>query len=131
MLRITLVDGEKAIINGAVIRAIGRTRICVENKVPILRGRDVMPPEEATTPARKLYLACMLAYIDGEGRAAHQDEMIDLLRALLAAYPVESCKTACMRVASDLARGNYYKALTPVRDIIAIEASLAAEAMAA
>ncbi|MDO3693215.1 flagellar biosynthesis repressor FlbT, partial [Pseudomonas sp. DKN 2791] len=62
MLRITLRDGEKAIVNGAVIRAVGRTQIAVENQVSILRGREIMRPEEATTPARQLYFAAMLAY---------------------------------------------------------------------
>ncbi len=43
------------VVNGAVLRSVGRTNICVESKATILRGRDVMTVEEANTPARLLY----------------------------------------------------------------------------
>uniref|UniRef100_UPI001952E735 flagellar biosynthesis repressor FlbT n=1 Tax=Enterobacter hormaechei TaxID=158836 RepID=UPI001952E735 len=76
MLRITLRDGEKAIVNGAVIRAVGRTQLAVENQVSILRGREIMRPEEATTPARQLYFAAMLAYIDPANRDDHHDIVV-------------------------------------------------------
>jgi flagellar biosynthesis repressor protein FlbT len=105
MLRITLRDGEKAILNGAVISAVGRTQLRIENTVSILRGREVMRPEEATTPARQLYFSCMLAYIDPDGREKHQ----------------EATKEACVRFANDIARGEFYRALAPARDLIALE----------
>ena len=53
-LRISLRDGEKVVINGAVIRASGRTDLAIESKVTILRGREIMSPAEASTPARAL-----------------------------------------------------------------------------
>jgi flagellar protein FlbT len=124
MLRITLADGEKAIINGAVLRAVGRTQICVENQVAILRGREVMRPEEATTPARQLYFAAMLAYIDPDGRIAHQDAIVDLLAAVLAATDRSDLQSACIHFAHEIARGDHYRALAACREIIAIETSL-------
>lgn len=122
MLTITLSDGEKAIINGAVVKSVGRTRLCIENKVSILRGREVMPPDEATTDARRLYLACMLAYIDPDDRPRQHDVILDTLRALLAALPSDAAKQASMNVARDLAHADYYRALSPARDLIALEA---------
>lgn len=121
MLRITLRDGEKAIINGAVIRAVGRTQFAVENQVSILRGREVMRPEEATTPARQLYFAAMLAYIDPDNRASHQDAVVTLLGTLVARFPSESARSACIAFAQDIAQGEYYKALSAARDLIAFE----------
>lgn len=121
MLRITLRDGEKAIINGAVIRAVGRTQIAVENQVSILRGREIMRPEEASTPARQLYFAAMLAYIDPASRDAHQDAVVGLVGALIQALPAPEAKSACIRFASDIAGGDYYKALSAARDLIAFE----------
>src|SRR4028118_1886619 len=69
--RISLRDGEKVVINGAVIRASGRTDLAVESKVTILRGREIMSPAEATTPARKLYFHTMMAYLDPDRITEH------------------------------------------------------------
>lgn len=129
MLRITLRDGEKAIVNGAVLRAVGRTQIAVENQVTILRGREVMQPEEATTPARQLYFATMLAYIDPANRATHQDDIIALVGTLIGALPADA-RAACIAFAHDVAQADYYKALTAARTLIALEGA-AAEAQAA
>jgi flagellar protein FlbT len=126
MLRITLRDGEKAIVNGAVLRAVGRTQLLVENKVSILRGREVMRPEEATTPARQLYFATMLAYIDPAGRDAHQDSVVQLLGMLIAALGTDEARETCVRFANDLAQSEYYKALTVARELIAMEDAAAA-----
>jgi flagellar protein FlbT len=125
MLRITLRDGEKAIVNGAVLRAVGRTQFIVENKVAILRGREVMRPEEATTPARQLYFAAMLAYIDPASRDAHQDAVVGLLGTLIATLGTAEARDTCIRFAHDIAQGDYYKALASARDLIAFEAQAA------
>ncbi|MDG2534048.1 flagellar biosynthesis repressor FlbT [Sphingomonas sp. HITSZ_GF] len=121
MLRITLRDGEKAIVNGAVIRAVGRTQIAVENKVSILRGREIMRPEEATTPARQLYFSAMLAYIDPASRDSHHDAVVGLVGALIGAFGAQEAKSACIRFASEIAQGEYYKALATAREVIAFE----------
>ena len=130
MLRITLRDGEKAIVNGAVLRAVGRTQIAVENQVSILRGREVMQPEEATTPARQLYFAAMLAYIDPANRSQHQDNIVTLIGNLVATLTAPEARTACIGFAHDIAQGNYYKALSAARELIGFEA-VATEAQAA
>lgn len=121
MLRITLRDNEKAIINGAVLRSIGRTQVMVENHVAILRGSDVMRPEEATTPARQLYFSAMLAYIDPDNRARHHDVVVALLADVLALIDGMRAKAACARFARDMAEGEYYRALAAARELIALE----------
>ena len=130
MLRITLRDGEKAIVNGAVLRAVGRTQIAVENQVSILRGREVMQPEEATTPARQLYFSAMLAYIDPANRAQHQDNVVALVGGLVATLTAPEARAACIAFAHDMATGDYYKALSAARELIGFE-NVASEAQAA
>lgn len=130
MLRITLRDGEKAIVNGAVLRAVGRTQIAVENQVSILRGREVMQPEEATTPARQLYFAAMLAYIDPANRGEHHDSVVALIGGLVATLTAPEARAACIAFAHDMAVGDYYKALTAARELIGFE-NVATEAQAA
>ncbi|ATY32091.1 flagellar biosynthesis repressor FlbT [Sphingomonas psychrotolerans] len=130
MLRITLRDGEKAIVNGAVLRAVGRTQIAVENQVSILRGREVMQPEEATTPARQLYFTAMLAYIDPANRSQHQDNIVTLIGNLVATLTAPEARTACIGFAHDIAQGEYYKALSAARELIGFE-DVVTEAQAA
>jgi flagellar protein FlbT len=121
-LRISLRDGEKVIVNGAVLRSIGRTDLRVENGASVMRGRDVMSPEEADTPARRLYFACMMAYIDEGDLVAHQDEIIVRVRELMDAVETPEAKAACVAFAHKVACGQYYKALADCRWLIDYEA---------
>lgn len=120
-LRISLRDGEKMIVNGAVLCATGRTELVVENRVAILRGREVMSPAEATTPARRLYLACMMAYIDEAGRPAHQDSVVALIGDLVGAFDTIAARGACVEFARLAALGDYYRALGVCRTLIEYE----------
>lgn len=121
MLRISLRDGEKAIINGAVLRASGRVTLFLENHAAILRGRDVMRPEEAVTPTRQLYFSCMLAYIDPDNREHHQQAILNLLPQVVAEATDSRVHVACVRFAHEAARGDYYKALSAARELMALE----------
>jgi len=121
-LRISLRDGEKVIVNRAVLRSIGRTDIRVENGASVMRGRDVMTPEEANTPARRLYFACMMAYIDEGDLVAHQNEIIAHLRELMGAIEAPEAKAACVSFAQRVAAGQFYKALADCRWLIDYEA---------
>jgi flagellar protein FlbT len=117
-LCISLRDGEKMIVNGAVMRASGRVELAVENRVSILRGREVMNPAEATSPARLLYLACMMAYVDEGGRDVHHDRLIALLGELTAAFHAPAAHMACLEFARLVALGDHYRALGICRTII-------------
>lgn len=117
-LRITLRDGEQMVVNGAVLRARGRSELVIENHVAILRGREVMTPAEATTPARRLYLACMMAYIDPANRDAHHGVVVDMLGDLVAAFETPSAKAVCIAFAQAIAVGEHYRALVACRKLI-------------
>ena len=125
-LRISLRDGEKVIINGAVLRSVGRTDLRLENGASVLRGRDVMTPEEANTPARRLYFACMMAYIESGDQRPHQDAIVELIRELLGALSSSEARAACVSFAQKVACGEYYQALADCRWLIDYEAQLIA-----
>lgn len=127
-LKITLRDGEKMVINGAVLRSVGRTEIHVENHAAILRGREVMSPEEATTPARKLYFACMMACIQPDQTEMYQDQILILLGDLLDAFEAPGAKVACASFARLIATGNFYRALDECRSLLDYEAAVLARA---
>ncbi|WOK37751.1 flagellar biosynthesis repressor FlbT [Sphingomonas sp. C3-2] len=121
-LRISLRDGEKVIVNGAVLRAVGRTSLCVENNVTLLKGRDVMAPEEATTPARQLYFACMMAYIDPKDSERHQNTIVEIVRQLLGAIATADARATCIAFAEKVAAGQFYRALADCRWLMNYEA---------
>ncbi|GGO96918.1 flagellar biosynthesis repressor FlbT [Stakelama pacifica] len=130
MLRITLRDGEALIINGALLRASGRTELKVENQACLLRGREIMTPEEADTPAKRLYYACMMAYI-GEDSDKHRDEIIDALRQLMPTLEDIEAKAACVAFANRVAVCDYYKGLIQCRALIAHEQAMTSDVAAA
>lgn len=126
-LRISLRDGEKAIVNGAVLRSVGRTDLRVENAASVLRGTDVMAPEDANTPARRLYFACMMAYVDETELVAHQNQIIHLLRELMGALSSPEAKAVCVSFAQKVASLQFFKALSDCRWLINYEAEALAK----
>ncbi len=122
MLHITLRDGEKVVINGAVLRATGRAEIVVENAAAILRGRDVMSPEEADTPAKRLYFACMLAYLDPPNLTQYQSRILALFEDFVQAIEAPEAKAQCLSFARNVAYCDFYRALNDCRALIAYEA---------
>jgi flagellar protein FlbT len=120
-LHIKMRDGEKMIVNGAVLVSRGGSHLVLENRASIMRGRDVMSPEEASTPARKLYFACMLAYIDAENVGQHRDLILALLSEVINTLDAAEAKAACVRFATLVAGMDFYQALATCRDLIRYE----------
>lgn len=124
MLKITLKKDEKLVLNGAVLRASARTELYLENDAAVLRGRDVMAAHEADTPARRLYFACMMAYLDPVRRTSYQDDILTLLADILAALELPEAKAWCMAFARYVGEQDYYRALSVGRLLMDYEASV-------
>ena len=120
-LRIALKDGEKVVINGAILRSVGRTELRVQSAAAILRGREIMTPEEAITPARQLYFHTMMAYIDPERSPHHQTAIIEALARVTALLPSDEANVVAMAYARNAAGMHYYRALAECRSLIALE----------
>lgn len=87
-LKITLKPHEKMILGGAVIRnGATKCEFVVENKVAILRQNSIMVPEDATSPARRIYLAIQLMYVDPSHMGAHQKLYWPLVKEFINAAP--------------------------------------------
>ncbi len=64
-LKLSLKPSEKFVLNGAVItNGDKRTSLVIQNKASLLREKDIMQPEEAQTPARRIYFPIMMMYLD-------------------------------------------------------------------
>ena len=82
-LVLELRQGDMMVVNGAPIRFRNRTRIELAARARFLFGKQIMPPEAADTPARRIYFALQTAYIgaDDERPAGLADA-----RQLIAAF---------------------------------------------
>lgn len=127
-LRIALRDGEKIVVNGAVLRSFGRTELRVESKAAILRGKDIMSPQQANTPSRQLYFHTMMAYIDPDALEMHQKGIIDAVQAVTGLLHSDAAREELMRYARHAAGMSYYRALVCCRSLIALEEQLLADA---
>ena len=58
--------GEAMIVNGASLRFRTRTRIELTTHARFLFGKQIMTPEHADSPARRIYFALQLAYIGND-----------------------------------------------------------------
>ncbi len=69
-LVLELRQGDMMVVNGAPIRFRNRARIELTAKARFLFGKQIMAPEAATTPARRIYFALQTAYIGTEEERA-------------------------------------------------------------
>ncbi len=65
-LVLELRQGEVMVINGAPIRFRTKSRIELTAHARFLFGKQIMPPAEADTPARRIYYALQSAYIGAD-----------------------------------------------------------------
>jgi flagellar protein FlbT len=65
-LVLELRQGDMMVVNGAPIRFRNRVRIELAARARFLFGKQIMPPEAANTPARRIYFALQTAYVGTE-----------------------------------------------------------------
>ena len=119
-LKITLKPNEKMIIGGAVItNGPGKCEFIVENNVPILRHNNILSPEEADTPARRIYLAVQLMYVDKPNIATYQELYWKLVREFVRAAP--SSLELIDRINELVFQEAYYQALRSTQTLIEFE----------
>ena len=120
-LKITLKPHEKMIMGGAVI-ANGNNAAChliIENRVPILREKDILSEEEANSPSRQLYFIIQLMYIDEENLDLHQKKYWKLVKELVKAAP--STVGFIDQISEYIVGGKYYQALKLANNLIDYE----------
>src|SRR6201996_3016582 len=105
-LKLSLKPGEKFVLNGAVL-ANGDKRISlvIQNKACVLREKDIMLPEDANTPARRIYLAIMMMYLDGEASHEPYNEFALRMSEFMGAVINPNVLAACVEISRDVAQG--------------------------
>ena len=119
-LKITLKPHERMVIGGAVVTN-GNTKcnLLVENKVPILREKDIMNEKDADSPCRRIYFAIQLMYIDEENLITHHNTYWKLVQDVVKAAP--STLGLIDQISEQILSSRYYQALKLTRKLIAYE----------
>ncbi|MBV5350558.1 flagellar biosynthesis regulator FlaF, partial [bacterium] len=87
-----------------------------------LREKDIMPEEDADTPARRIYFAVQLMYIDPENRPAHIESFFALAHELMDA--ASTTTPYINSICDQVTLSRFYQALKAARNLIDYEKEL-------
>jgi len=121
-LKLSLKPGEKFVVNGAVIaNGDRRASLVIQNKVNILRERDILTQEQITTPARRIYFPIMLAYLDPDNTNQYLEEFMLRMTEFMKAIEDPEARARCVEISGDVLNKNYYRALMNCKKLFAFE----------
>lgn len=127
-LKVELKPGEKLLVGNCVItNSDQRTRLFIDGRAPILREKDILTAETANTPAKRVYLAVQLMYIEDD-IAKMRDEYFALVNDFLSAAP--SSAEIVNQINNEILTGQLYKALKAAHRLIEYEQDLLSHASA-
>lgn len=121
-LKLSLKPGEKFVLNGAVLaNGDKRASLVIQNKACVLREKDILQPRDAKTPARLIYLAIMMMYLDGDTSEEPYNEFALRMTEFMGAIQNRQILAACVEISRDVNQRNYYKALMACRKLFEYE----------
>ncbi|MGQ0532560.1 MAG: flagellar biosynthesis repressor FlbT [Caulobacteraceae bacterium] len=123
-LKLTLRPRERIVINGAVFENGGERNIALllQNKVSVLLDKDIMQPQDANTPVKRVYFLIMLMYLDEDGRDRMHQELAAQLAEICRIERNPSIREEYAGISNDVADGACYRALMRCRNLISYEA---------
>jgi len=127
-LKLSLAKSEKLIVNGAVIRNDGEhANLVFENQAQILRQKDILTNETASTPAARVYFALQCAYLFPEREEPYLESFRELLNDYVDAAP--SATEIADDVREKVAAEQIYQALKSCIKLIRHEREVLAHAV--
>ncbi len=113
---------EKVLIGTAVVTNNGQdTRLNIAGNCPVLREREVMKEEDATSPCKSLYFLIQCMYLSDNPIEYHK-KFFEITREVRDAAP--SCLFFIMQIGDQIMKGAYYKALMIARELVEHEKEL-------
>ena len=127
-LKVELKPHERIIIGSCVItNSDQRTRLFIEGKAPVLREKDILTPATADSPAKRIYLAVQLMYLE-DNIDTLRGEYFALVNDIVSAAP--SCIPIVDQINNDILTGSLYKALKAAKRLVQYEQDLLSNASA-
>lgn len=121
-LKVTLKPGEKFVINGAVIvNGDRRSTLMIQNRCSILRERDILQPNDADTPVKRIYIPIMMMYLDEPGSQEFYPEFVQRITEFINAVSDREVLARCVGIIEDVNAGHYYRALMSCKKLLPFE----------
>lgn len=121
-LKLSLKPGERVAVNGAVlVNGDRRATLVVESRASILREKDILRPEDATTPARLIYLSIMLMTLDPSARTEQARVFERRITEFAGVVSDPAALALCLKISARVANGDHYRALALCRELMAFE----------
>lgn len=123
-LKVELKPGEKLIIGSSLItNDKHRTRLFIEGNAPILREKDILTPETADSPARRVYLSVQLMYLHGPEK---KEELFEKYKQFSTdiKQAAPSMSGIVADIDNEILTGSLYKALRACKRLILYEQEL-------
>ncbi len=125
-LKVELKPGERFILGDSVItNDAQRTRLFIQGDAPILREKDILTAATADSPAKRIYLAVQLMYLQ-QDLSGHNEFYFPLVQDFLSAAP--SALPLIAEVNNRILSGDLYKALKAAKKLIIYEQELISHA---
>ena len=125
-LKLSLKPGEKFVLNGAVVQNGDRRGVLIlQNKASVLREKDILQPEDANTPAKRIYFPVMMMYLDEAAAPKLYDEFALRLTEFMGATRNPAVLADCVAASRYVMGREYYKALMSARKLVEYEEGLA------
>ena len=127
-LKVELKPGERLIVGDCLItNGEQRARLFIDGRTPILREKDIMSAASADSPARRIYFAVQLMYLDDDIERIREDYfnlVSDIVRAAPSTLPFVD------EINYEILTGSLYKALKAAKLLIQYEQDLLSNAAA-
>ena len=121
-LKLTLKPREKFVVNGGVlVNGDRRSDLILENQVSLLRERDVLQPDEADTPMKRIYFTIMMMYLDGGLEGDYYDQFTDLMTDFMCAVTTKEVVEKCHRILDDVHEQRFYTAMMMSKSLLPFE----------
>jgi flagellar biosynthesis repressor protein FlbT len=127
-LKVELKPHERLIVGNCVItNSDQRTRLFIDGKAPVLREKDILSAATADSPAKRIYFAVQLMYLEDDIERLRRDYfalVTDLVRAAPSTIHIID------EINNEILTGQLYKALRAAKKLIQHEQDILTNAAA-
>jgi flagellar protein FlbT len=121
-LKLSLKPGEKFVLNGTVlVNGDKRANLVLQNQGCLLREKDILQPDEANTPAKRIYFPIMMMYLDPDTAGTYYSQFALRMTEFMQAISDRKALATCVDISKDVMGGSYYKALVQCRALFDFE----------
>lgn len=121
-LKVTLKPRERFVLNGGVlVNGNRRTDLIIENQVSLLRERDILHPDEANTPVRRIYFAIMMMYLEEALESPFYQEFVERITEFMCVVTRKEILGKCHQILDDVHELRFYSALMTCKTLLPFE----------